>query len=230
MMDSGLQQHRRNSIAADIYSDDSGFTLLEILVASAIASMILVMAYASYHSIIMSVKRSTGHAEFYENVNLAITKIDMDIANTYYTRNNKRVNFVCEDSQGNSKLNFVTITHNDENYSGSLAVANPSSDVHEVGYYLKENPNTPGLYFLIKREETHYDDDPLTGGTENMILVNVVNVKFEFLRGYDWNEGWDSRENHMYPRAVKTTLVVKDYQAKEEKFQFETLINIREFK
>ena len=207
-----------------------GFTLIEILVASAIASIILTMAYASYTAIITSVRRSTGRAEFYENVNLAITKIDMDIANTYYTRNNKNVNFICEDSQGNSTLNFVTVTHNDDNFSGSLAMTNPSSDVHEVGYHLKENPRTPGLYFLIKREEPHYDDDPLKGGTENVILVNVVGLKFEFLRGYDWNEGWDSRENHLYPRAVKTTLTVKDYQEKEEKFIFETLINIREFK
>ena len=55
---------------------NEGFTLIEILVATAIASLILIMAYASYRSIFDSIKRSTGRSEFYENVNLAIMKIE----------------------------------------------------------------------------------------------------------------------------------------------------------
>ncbi len=210
---------------------DEGFTLIEIMVATAIASIILVMAYASYRSIFDSIKRSTGRAEFYENVNLALMKIDQDISNAYYTRNNKNITFICDNEQGNSRMDFVTVNHTDFMMGGNLTTSSRQSDVREVGYFLREAKNTMGLSHLIKREKSCYwEEDPLLGGTENMLLPNVVSLKFEFQKGNDWSENWDSRQNNMFPRAVRTTLVVKNYQAQEEKFEFITLINIREFR
>jgi type II secretion system protein J len=209
----------------------NGFTLIEVLVATAIASLILMMAYASYRSIFDSIKRSTGRAEFYENVNLAIMKIDQDLSNTYYTRMNKNITFISENVRGNSRLDFVTVNHNDLNLGGTIRTQVRESDVREVGYYLREAKNTMGLFHLIKREKFNYwEEDPLSGGTENILLPNVVNLKFEFFKGNDWDENWDSRQNNLFPKAVKTTLVLKNYQDQEEKFEFVTLINIREFR
>ena len=106
-----------------------------------------------------------------------------------------------------------------------------SSDVREVGYYLRADKNTQGLSYLIKREKFNYwEEDPLEGGTENILLPNVVSLKFEFNRGNDWDGNWDSRQNNTFPKAVKTTLVVKNYQAQEETFEFVSLVNIREFR
>jgi type II secretion system protein J len=210
---------------------EGGFTLIEIMVATAIASIILIMAYASYRSIFDSIKRSTGRAEFYENVNLALMKIDQDIANIYYTRNNKNITFISENVQGNSRMDFVTVNHNDFMMGGKLSTPVRQSDVKEVGYFLREAKNTMGLFHLMKREKSCYwEEDPISGGTEHMLLPNVASLKFEFFKGNDWSENWDSRQNNMFPRAVKTTLVVKNYQAQEEKFEFITLINIREFR
>jgi type II secretion system protein J len=210
---------------------NGGFTLIEIMVATAIASIILVMAYASYRSIFDSIKRSTGRAEFYENVNLALMKIDQDISNAYYSRGNKKITFLCENERGNSRLNFVTVNHNDLLTAGKMNMPVRMSDVKEVGYFLRESKKTIDLFSLIKREKTCYwDEDPLTGGKENILLPNVVSLKFEFNKGNDWAEDWDSRQNNMFARAGKTTLVVKNYQAQEEKFEFISLINIREFR
>ena len=210
---------------------NEGFTLIEILVATALASLILMMAYASYRSIFDSIKRSTGRSEFYENVNLAIMKIDQDLSNTYYTRNNKNITFISEGVKGNSRLDFVTVNHNEYMFAGTQHTPVHESDVKEVGYYLREAKKTADLFHLIKREKFNYwEEDPLSGGTENILLPNVVSLKFEFNKGNDWDENWDSRQNNLFPKAVKTTLVVKNYQAKEEKFEFVTLINIREFR
>ena len=214
----------------DMPSGGAGFTLIEILVASAIASIILMIVYTSYRSIVNSIKRATGHAEFYENVNLSMSKIDMDISNTYYTRNNKKTFFVSEEAAGNNNLNFITVNHNDFNFTGDPTKPCPVSDIKEVGYYLKADKAAPGLYGLIKREKLHYGDEPLTGGTDNILLKNVVSLKFEFMKGNDWESLWDSRQNNLFPRAVKITLVVKNYQAQDEKFEFISLINLREFK
>jgi type II secretion system protein J len=215
----------------EIARRNGGFTLIEILVATAIASLILLMAYASYRSIFDSIKRSTGRSEFYENVNLALMKIDQDLSNTYFTRSNKNITFISESVKGNSRLDFVTVNHNEYMFAGTERTPIRQSDVKEVGYYLREAKNTADLFHLIKREKLNYwEADPLSGGVENVLLPNVVSLKFEFYKGNDWDENWDSRQNNLYPKAVKTTLVVKNYQAQEEKFEFVTLINIREFR
>ncbi len=210
---------------------NAGFTLIEIMVAVAIGSIILIMAYASYRSIFETIKRSTGLSEFYENVNLALLSIDRDISNAYFTRTNKNITFICETDGSDSRLNFVTVNHNDYNFIGTANTPVRSSDVREVGYFLRADKKTQGLSYLIKREKFNYwEDDPLEGGTENILLPNVVSLKFEFNRGNDWDGNWDSRQNNNFPKAVKTTLVVKNYQAKEETFEFVSLVNIREFK
>jgi type II secretion system protein J len=210
---------------------NAGFTLIEIMVAVAIGSMILIMAYASYHSIFDSIKRSTGLSEFYENVNLALLSIDRDLSNAYFTRSNKNITFICETDSSGSRLNFVAVNHNDYNFIGTPNTPVRTSDVKEVGYYLRADKNTQGLSYLIKREKADYwGEDPLSGGTENILLPNVVSLKFEFNRGNDWDDNWDSRQNNNFPKAVKTKLVVKNYQAQEETFEFVSLINIREFR
>lgn len=210
---------------------NAGFTLIEILVATAIASIILIMAYASYRSIFLSIKRSIGRAEFYENVNLAIMKIDQDLANAYYTKLNKKINFVCEDDRGNSNLRFTTVMHSEMIFSGSNSTPVRQSDIRGVGYYLKEAKNTQGLFHLIKSEKFNYwDEDETTVGEESLMLPNVVSLKFEFQKGNDWEDNWDSRQNNLFPKSVKTTLVVKNYQAEEEKFMFVTLMNIKEYR
>ncbi len=212
-------------------SGDAGFTLIEIMVATALASIILVMAYASYRSIFDSIKRSTGRAEFYENVNLALMKIDQDISNAYFTRSNKNITLVSEIEAGNSRIDFVTVNHNDFLFAGKRNTPVHMSDIKKVSYLLIEAKNTMGLFHLIKKEKVNYwEEDPLPGGIEHVLLPNVVSLTFEFHKGNDWADDWDSRQNNMFPRAIKTTLVVKNYQAQEEKFEFVSLINIREFR
>ncbi len=213
------------------HTDNEGFTLIEILVATSIASIILLMAYASYRSIFDSIKRSIGRAEFYENVNLAIMKIDQDLSNTYYTKANKKINFVCESDRGNSRLDFTAVMHNDMILSGSSSTPVRMSDIRGIGYYLREAKNTQGLFHLIKSEKFNYwEEDPTTSGEESMLLPNVVSLRFEFQKGNDWEDSWDSRQNNLFPKSVKTTLVVKNYQAEEEKFIFTTLMNIKEYR
>jgi general secretion pathway protein J len=227
----GCHSHSTRDDGAERTPLNAGFTLIEIMVAVAIGSIILIMAYASYRSIFDSIKRSTGLSEFYENVNLAILSIDRDLSNAYYTRNNKNISFICETDSGGSRLNFVTINHNDYNFIGTPNTPVRVSDIKEVGYYLRADKHTMGLSYLIKREKFNYwEEDPLSGGEENILLPNVVSLKFEFNRGNDWDSNWDSRQNNNFPKAVRTTLVVKNYQAQEETFEFVSLLNIKEFR
>ena len=106
-----------------------------------------------------------------------------------------------------------------------------TSDIIGVSYFLRSDPDTKGLFNLIKSERgAYWEEESGEGAAENVLLPNVVSMKFEFQRGTGWEENWDSRQNNMFPRAVRTTLVVKDYQAREETFEFISILNIREYR
>lgn len=212
----------------NLFKDNSGFSLLEIIVASAIASIILLLVTTSYRTVINSIKNISGHAELYENVNLAISKIDRDISNAFVNRKRKKVCFIGNIEGDNSKLNFVSVNHNEFNIVGSIKKAYPVSDIRETGYFLREDREFPGVSFLIRREEAHYDDDPENGGEESILLENVIGLKFEFRQRNDWIEYWDSRQYNRFPRVVKTTLLIKNYQQKEENFVFISYINMNQ--
>ncbi|MCP4138039.1 MAG: prepilin-type N-terminal cleavage/methylation domain-containing protein [bacterium] len=228
------QLKKIKKLLLQIHRDESGFSLMEIMVATMLASLIFLTANSAYRLVFQSVSLNAGVAEFYQNVNLATTKMDKDISNVFYNRKNKKVNFIGDTEGENSVLNFVSTEHKDFNVMGDIKKAYPKSDIREIGYYLKEDKQTQSLYSLIRREESHYDDDPVAGGEENVILDNVVSLRFEFMQGRDWTDRWDSRDTKRFPKAVKTTLVVKTYnqrnqdgEIKEEQFIFLSRLNMK---
>ncbi len=113
-------------------SGNEGFSLIEIMVASAIASLIMVMVYTAYHSIEKTIQDVTSYSEFYENINMAISKIDSDISNMYINADNPKVAVVGDVTADNSTINFVAINHRSFNVLGSLKKATPRSDINEV--------------------------------------------------------------------------------------------------
>lgn len=211
-------------------SKNAGFTLIEVLVAVAISSIIILLIYSVHSSIITSIYRLTGVAEFYENVNLAIEKIDRDIACLHFDKKNKKVNFIGEsnyDTPYNGKFNFITIDYNDFLVRGTMDSPHPMSDVKEVGYFLEPMDAVPDLFNLMRREEIHYDEEPEEGGDSDILLENVVDLKFEFKSTFsrDWSNSVDSKQTYRIPSAVKTTLIVKDYNKNDQTFVFITLLN-----
>lgn len=212
--------------AINIELSNAGFSLIEILVASTIASLMMIMLYTSYKSILSSIKITTAQSEFYENINLALRRFDMDISNLYYTRENKNVYLYGAEENKNSIIVFVTVNHNPYMLQGNIKKQTFSSDVKRVAYYLKRDNITKDLYNLIKREENHYSAESDAVPTENIILENVVSLKFYYKMRSDWTDKWDSRQDNLVPDAVKTNIVVKNYDKKNEKFEMISIANI----
>ncbi|MBN1535012.1 MAG: prepilin-type N-terminal cleavage/methylation domain-containing protein [Spirochaetes bacterium] len=208
-------------------SSDEGFTLIELAVATTIASIILLMAYTSYRTILQSIGRLTDREAYYEAVNNAYTFIDRDISNTYYRVENAKICLIGDLDGNNSVLNSVSVIHNEFNYQGNLKTPYPVSDIREIGYYLQRDPNHYDRFNLIRREEIHYDDDPEHGGEQNLLLPGVKALKFEFKEGNEWTDRWDSRQDKRYPSAIKTTIRVTDYENKDNTFIFVSMVNLQ---
>jgi type II secretion system protein J len=208
------------------FTGDEGFTLIELVVATAIASLILLMAYTTYRTVIQSIGRLTDREAFHEAVNNAYTFIDRDISNMYYRVENAKLCLIGDMEEGNSVMNLVSVIHNEFNYQGSLKRPYPVSDVREIGYYLQRDPKQYGRYNLMRREEAHYDDDPERGGEHNLLLSGVKFLRFEFKEGNSWTDRWDSRQDKRYPAAIKTTIKVTDYENTDTTYVFISSLNM----
>ncbi len=226
-----IKKHLKN-IKYIIYSlpgDSSGLTLFETVVGVALSSLILIMVYSSHRSITKAIYQLTGIADFYENVNLSLRRIDKDLSCVFFNRDNKKINFIGKSNYEfpyRGKLDFISIDHQEFFMLSDPKHTYPKSDIKEVGYFLKQDNKIQDLYFLIRREESHYDDDIESGGENNIILENVVDLKFEFRKGNDWTNNWDSRENSVFPKFVKTTLKVRNYSKEDEEFVLISKIGI----
>jgi type II secretion system protein J len=212
-----------------LLNSESGFSILEVLVATAVSSIALLMIYGAHRTVVFSVKDMAGIAEFYENVNLATRRIDRDLECTFSSRVNKRLFMIGENSitePYNGTINFVTSVKSDMYTSGKLNEVSHISDVKEVGYFLREDPQFQGLFFLMRREAPMYDDNHSEGGRASILLQNVVDIKFEFGKkgSPNWDNKWDSTQNNLYPNAVKTTLKVKDFRGSTKTFSFVSLV------
>ncbi|PKL15449.1 MAG: hypothetical protein CVV49_21240 [Spirochaetae bacterium HGW-Spirochaetae-5] len=205
--------------------NNEGFTLIEMLVASAVSSVILVMVYTAYSSIIKSVNQGKTAAQYFEKVNFVLRKIDSDILNAYWNEKAKNIHFISEMQSNSSSLNFVTGEFKSGRMILNINDSFPSTDIHEVGYYLKID-NKTGKYNLIRRSEIHYDENPLEGGIEEIILNNVESIRFEFKYQNDWIDTWDSRDKKRLPSGIKTSLTVIDPYDNKDFYEFFTLCNM----
>ena len=216
-----------------IRTTSDGFTLIEILVATAVSSIILLMVYTAHHSIIKAVNSLSKTALFYEHVNLALYRMNSDFSCAYFDRYKEKLFFIGNNEYGDKslgKVDFVSINTAEQLIAGKISESIPTSDVIEIGYFLKqmETPDEEGnyLYYLMRRSDITYDDDTTNGGDSFVLLSNVVDCRFEFGAAQKYTDKWDSKEYRRFPNSVKTTLILKNPYGNDEKFVLITYINL----
>ena len=203
--------------------NNSGFTLIEIMAAAAIASLIMLMAYVSYYSIVKNIQTAGSYSKFYAGINSALLRIDKDISNMYIDINRKTV-FQGNNDKAGGTITFVTANRRDYNIIGDIKKTHPTSDINEVVYFLKAVPESYDLFFLMRAEKLGFGDSTFLNAS--LILENILELKFEFAQGNDWTQNWDSKEANRYPAAIKTTLRVKNQKGAEETFVFTSRPNM----
>ena len=104
-------------------TDESGFTLIEMLVAVAISSVILLMVYTAYNSVIKTVNYGRTVASYYQQLNHILNRIDSDLSAMYWKEGNSRLQFISIFNGKYSILSFVTAEYRDNRIFPSPAAA-----------------------------------------------------------------------------------------------------------
>ncbi len=204
-----------------------GFTLLEVLVASAILSLVLAALYGVFSRTLASKRLAEERADRSRSARIVLLHMGEDLQASFpFTRGNAR--FSGETRRTNAfpegALSFVSSAQT------PVSSAGHESDLNEIGYILLPDPARPGSYSLVRRVNLDPGvTDPAADWSLEKdaypLLSRIRGLRFRFFDGHTWREEWgqdDTRDK--LPQAVEATLYLPD--SHEEVVEFSTVVDL----
>jgi general secretion pathway protein J len=200
----------------------SGLTMIEVMVAVAVLSMISIAIWTGMsqtsrtRDVVME-----SHGRLHE-VRVAMDFLTRDLTSAFLSSHRATVDpvhdtvFIGEDHGSEDQLDFASFTHQRRYLDVD------ESDQCEVGYFLEDDPEKRDVKNLIRRESPVLDDKALEGGQYLIVLGNVVEFDLEYfdLALNEWQPEWDTTDNVAgeivkLPQQVRVKLVVHDRRGNE---------------
>ena len=161
----------------------AGFTLIELVISAALASMILVAAYLCLKSAIASRKLIEPRVDVLQSARVAMGILSADLRaacplakDFQFLGAGRKLGEVQADN-----LDFAT-----HNYTPHRP---READYCQVSIFVEKDPRT-GEYGLWRRRNPTIAPDPLSGGRREEIARGLRGVQFEYYDGFDWYDSW----------------------------------------
>ena len=192
-----------------------GFTLLEILIALLITSLIMTATYAVLFTTLDARDRiEKGNLE--EKIGPAILDlIGKDIGGAWCWNIHHNDVFKGESHYINGeradRLHFITTT--DSSFTEENEDQQVRSDLSEVSYLCRQNPRNPDLLELWRRQDFHVDDNITEGGLYELVYSRVYSFQVTYYADlYEDAEKideWDASRKGRLPAAMVVDLVME---------------------
>lgn len=189
----------------------AGFTLLEILLAVVILTLLLSGVYAVLLGTVQAVERVelvTQRAEIGPGI-LRVVARDFEHA---VIPGGQVAGAFAGKSQGYGAYSLDRVDF----VANVSALGPPGADgpprpspMNEVGYRLEPNPFAPGLFKLFRREGWFVEGDPLAGGMLYEVYDRVRSFGLEYFDGKKWHRDWSSADAGSLPMAVRVGLSIE---------------------
>ena len=193
---------------APLVATDSGFTLLELLIAVAVVAILVLIQVGPFQQTIVSRDRAEAQVERVTGARLALLRIAEELSGAVGI-DDERTRFSLVDQtfdQPASDLRFAT--------TGARRVtAGPQDSVEIVRYFLERDPDRPSSMLLLKEQLPSIAAEGVEP-TAMVVLENVRTFRAEVLpdpRGA-WSPTWQANGAQV-PRAVRLELSLNDGEA-----------------
>jgi len=213
-----------------------GFTLLEVMIATAILALMMVIAWSATSGAIRTKRGYQATQERYREVRVAMNRIARDLSMAYVSANEDRNQleprtfFVGESSGDFDTLRFSAFAHT------PLYADAPESDQAAVAYYGAADPEDRGKTNLMRRETRRPGNerwDALPGDAD-VVLRDVVKFECKYwnVQTREWTETWSTQNTDggapKVPDRVRFTVTFLDERGKETSFMSEERIHVQE--
>ncbi len=207
----------------------NGFTLIEVLIAITILTVIMMVVYQAFTASTDGIRRAEAVDELNSMARVVFIRLVDDINGACLSLCGKddNVSFVGEARRDKGlpqdSLKFTTLTNE------IIVKDAKESDLHEVGYKLKKNDGTnqgsriegKEVFSLYRKEKKAIRVEPPVEGTEYLLTDEIAGLRFSYFDG-SWKDNWDSRST--LPKAVEVEIIFFDAEKRERSFR--TIIDV----
>jgi prepilin-type N-terminal cleavage/methylation domain-containing protein len=188
-----------------------GFTLIEVVISSALMALIIVSAYICFSASIASRRTMEPRLEVIQNARVAMALLTADLRVACSLDKHSQFLGLHRTLGENVADNIDFGTHN---YTPQHQ---NEGDFCQLSYYLERDPET-GQLSLWRRRNPTIAPDSLTGGRKEEIATGLLGLKFEYFDGLDWYDNWGDTSGKKQtsqkeqpnltgmPKAVRATL------------------------
>lgn len=194
-----------------------GFTLLEVLLAVGILSLVVTVIFAAFSGSARNVEQAEAIRDRTDLARTLIARLSDDIANAYYNPLMKETIFYGKQSTQETdkpRLDSLSLT----TLTNWRTPDSRETDLWELGYRFEEKPDGSGSV-MVRREKREFtkDNTPLEGGIDMEITDQVKELRLRYSSGLvsagtnslAWEDAWDSRAKGL-PKVVEIRLVLED--------------------
>jgi prepilin-type N-terminal cleavage/methylation domain-containing protein len=159
------------------------FTLIEVVISSALMALIITSAYLCLNAAVSSQKMIEPRATVFQNARVAMALMTADLRcacplspDSPFLGMQRMLGTVQADN-----LDFAT-----HNYTPRRP---REGDYCQVSYFLDKDRES-GQFALFRRRDPMIAFDPLSGGSREEIARGLLGLRFDYYDGYDWYESW----------------------------------------
>lgn len=185
-----------------------GFTLLELLVATAVGAVVILVINATFFSALKL--HNTTHAKIDQDLEVqrALSIVRQDLAGIMLPGGVLSGQLQTTALSSSTDVDGERISPDIYTNSGKVDGWTPFADVQMVTYYLG-NANTGGQSRTLVRAVTRnlLPVQDITADTQTL-LTNVASAEVSFYDGTDWTPEWDSSVTSTLPTAIKFSLTL----------------------
>ena len=183
----------------------TGFTLVEVLVASTIGSFIALVAVGSLRVIIGGAEAVDNNINAAAEVRFAANMIARDLVNLYRDEEIANTRFIAtvedtDDGGSTSYLVFYSVGRT------KARVGQPEGDIYEVEYYLAKDGEETSALMRRLWPNPHEEFEP--GGILTVIAENIEIFEISYFDGEEWADEWPE-EIQALPHLAEITIVAK---------------------
>jgi type II secretion system protein J len=188
-----------------MFSKRSGFTLVEVLVASTIGVFIAMVAVGALRTILAGSEMVDRNINAASEVRFAANTIERDLRNLYNDNNYADTKFIgtvepLEGDNYTSYLVFYTINRT------KARLDQPEGDLYEVEYYLMQDGENMSL---MRRLWPNPNKEIETGGGMLTIIAeNIGTFEVQYFDGEEWSEEWPE-DMQALPDLVAISIAAK---------------------
>lgn len=186
----------------------SGFTLIEVMIALTIMSLIMVALYKVLDSSLRIGDVLEHEVRASSAGPTALDLIERDLRRAWVLNLQDDKIFRGEDRTllGEPADSLVFLSTSGSSTTRRVGDHEVGAELCETGYRLRINPELPDVLELWRRQDYHVDDEPLRDGSYELVNDRVIGFDVQYYEDHVLEheplDEWDAEERHALPAMI----------------------------